>query len=763
MRRRRDAGQGAVDGARGARAVCPLLTVPGGQRPLGAGHRIRRRIGWQRIVAVARHALAVELALAARRGEVAFGERQIGLRQVEAHEPLLQQGIPRHRFVERMTLRRDKVSQDRFVVFVEGVVGIAHRLRQPAEDGAVGTRLRHRRDRRPVQRQEVMAVHALQVPVLGLRRRRQQVIGVVGGVGLEMLEHDSEEVFARQPGLDRGLVRRDCGRVAVVNDQRLHRRTGRRGRRFPVHRPRRVVGRGQPRSVQAEGVAEAVHVDRARDAALLQVGPLQAGRLQLAQLPARAELDAAAALAPRPDQRRQTGDVAHRHAAAVMALHAVVDADRGRPRRRVFARQPADAFGRDAGDLGGPLRGPLLHPLRQLLEADGVGRNVVAVVQPGVDDFVHHRQRERAVGPRSEREPLVGRAGGARTRRVDNDDAPALFARGLDEGPQVQVARQRVAAPDQDQPRVREVLRLNADGRADRVKVALEAGLRADRARQSAGAHLLEEAVRHAMLLQPAHRAGVGVGQHRLRAPGVDYLPQPRRDPGQRLVPRDALKAAAALRPYAALRMAQPIGVIDPLEVAVDLAAEGALRHGMVGVAPDVERAPVGAVDCDLPAAGVRAVVRAGAGYDADGGVVAEAVGVGHLDGLEFAVFDSWQESAPGESGSGGNVDQCRLQRGRIISHTGSSRRAYGRTIQPVVRFSQNRYFRATSLDPGLPSCYIQGKVGPSTIQGRTKSSTAWSPPMKRVIIQPRLFSRRSSPSPSLPRTNSPSSVSPRG
>ena len=48
--------------------------------------------------------------------------------------------------------------------------------------------------------------------------------------------------------------------------------------------------------------------------------------------------------------------------------------------------------------------------------------------------------------------------------------------------------------------------------------------------------------------------------------------------------------------------------------------------------------------------------------------------------------------------------------------------------VQPALEFSSNRYFRATSLDPGPPPCYIQFKVGPSTIQGRTKGSPTWRP-----------------------------------
>ena len=70
-------------------------------------------------------------------------------------------------------------------------------------------------------------VRLVHVEVLELRRRRQHVVGVVGRVGLEVLEHDGEQVFAREAGRDGARLRRDRDRVAVVDDQRLDRRVGR--------------------------------------------------------------------------------------------------------------------------------------------------------------------------------------------------------------------------------------------------------------------------------------------------------------------------------------------------------------------------------------------------------------------------------------------------------------------------------------------------------------------------------------------------------
>ena len=224
------------------------------------------------------------------------------------------------------------------------------------------------------------------------------------------------------------------------------------------------MGGGETVPVEAEGVAEAVHVYGARDASGEQIGALQAALFEVAQLSADAELDAAALFAPCPYQRGQTGDVAHRHAAAVVTLQAVVDADGRGSGRGIVTRQFSDAVGGNAGDPGRALGRPFLQAFGQLLEADRVGCHVLLVVQVGVDYFVHHAQREGAVGPGADGQPLVGGPGGACAGRVDDDDACALFACVLDEGPEVQVAREGVAAPDQDQAGVRVILRLDPDG-----------------------------------------------------------------------------------------------------------------------------------------------------------------------------------------------------------------------------------------------------------------------------------------------------------
>jgi hypothetical protein len=79
----------------------------------------------------------------------------------------------------------------------------SHRRGEAAEDLRVRQRLAERRDRAAVVHQVEVAVRLVHVVVLELRRRGQQHVGVVGGVGLEVLEDDGEEIVAAQSGSTR--------------------------------------------------------------------------------------------------------------------------------------------------------------------------------------------------------------------------------------------------------------------------------------------------------------------------------------------------------------------------------------------------------------------------------------------------------------------------------------------------------------------------------------------------------------------------------
>ena len=87
------------------------------------------------------------------------------------------------------------------VVFGVAETGVveAHAQRQRAENLDVRARLAGSRQRRPRQWQIVMPVREIEIGVLQERGRRQQNIGVVGRIGLELFQHHGEQILAAQP------------------------------------------------------------------------------------------------------------------------------------------------------------------------------------------------------------------------------------------------------------------------------------------------------------------------------------------------------------------------------------------------------------------------------------------------------------------------------------------------------------------------------------------------------------------------------------
>ena len=186
-----------------------------------------------------------ELALPRRREEAAVRERQIRRRHVEPHPAALQQRLERHaRQLRRSSNRARGESRVRSSSRNDGwsrPMRAASRrkislLGSASPNGSIDGRL---------SVDVVMAVREMQVPVLELRRRRQHDVRVVGGVGLEVLEHDGEQIVARASREHGVAIRRNGRGIRVVHDQRAHRRAADAG------------------VVRRQRLAEANHVDRA--------------------------------------------------------------------------------------------------------------------------------------------------------------------------------------------------------------------------------------------------------------------------------------------------------------------------------------------------------------------------------------------------------------------------------------------------------------------------------------------------------------------
>ena len=98
----------------------------------------------------------------------------------------------------------------------------AERAGEPAEDLAVREALAGRLDGRQVERDVVVPVGVVQVEVLRLHRRGQHDVGEVRRVGHALLEHDREQVLAREAGVHARVVGVAGGGVGVEDDHRRH-------------------------------------------------------------------------------------------------------------------------------------------------------------------------------------------------------------------------------------------------------------------------------------------------------------------------------------------------------------------------------------------------------------------------------------------------------------------------------------------------------------------------------------------------------------
>ncbi len=436
--------------------------------------------------------------------------------------------------------------QDLGVALAEARLVETHCHSQAAKDFAVRQALPDWGDGGAIEGQVEMTVGLEHVPMLKLRRRRKNDVGIIGGVGLEVLQHHRKQVIAAQT-LDHGaLVGGDGGGIAVVDDERFDRRAGLIRRRNGVHGPGVEVGAGQPDGIQAERIAQAVHVDRARVASRQQVRAIETAAIE-GEAAASAEKDAASTLAPGPYQTGKTGKTPHCRSPTGMALQAVIDADGCRSRRGILAGKLANAFSGNACDWGCPFRRILAHTFGQLGKTQGMGSHVRLVMQALADDHVHQGQRQGAIGAGVDGNPLIGGASGARPGRVDDDDTSPGPVRLLHERPQMLVAGKGIGPPKEDEAGVGEIAGFHPYHFACRVAVSFEAGLGADGLGQAAGAQAIEKTPRHALALEQAHRPAIGVRQNGLGPMIRHDAPNILRNLSDSFIPRNRLELAAAL------------------------------------------------------------------------------------------------------------------------------------------------------------------------------------------------------------------------
>src|SRR6185503_17284399 len=233
---------------------------------------------------------------------------------------------------------------------------------------------------------------------------------------------------------------------------------------------------------------------------------------------------------------------------------------------REEARGGANLVGRHPRDRLGPFRRVLVDVLGELLEAVRVLLAEVVIVEVFLDDHVQEREPERVVGAGANLQPDLRLLRDDRLARIDRDHARLVQQCLADVESCLAVgARVRRLVPPVHDHRRRRAAREIADGQ---IAHRLDAGVHARmEALREPGLTPVRRAERVTETRYPADVMAARARAHRdrlgprLRADLEDLL----RDLVERLVPRDALPLAGALRPDAPLRILQAVGVIDEL------------------------------------------------------------------------------------------------------------------------------------------------------------------------------------------------------
>ena len=317
---------------------------------------------------------------------------------------------------------------------------------------------------------------------------------------------------------------------------------------------------------------------------------------------------------PGADQRRKAGDRPDGLAAARMALDRHADPHHRCRCRGVFTGELQDVLDRDTGLGRGEFRRVDLAPHGEFVEPQSVLVDVIAVREPFLDDDVHHRHRQGAVGAGLNRDVPVGQPRRTGADGIDDDELGTVPLGLLDERPMVRVGAERVAGPQDDVFGVDETLGVHARRMPDRHHVGGTGTRIAEGALTDGGAELVEEGIADVEAVDDALGAQIAVGKDRLgSALGDDGLPTAR-DLVQSLVPSDARELAASLRTDALHRVEHALVAINPVLVIVDLHAEAPFGEGMIRVAPDSDRLAV--LHRREDRAGIGAIVRACADDD---------------------------------------------------------------------------------------------------------------------------------------------------
>ena len=236
---------------------------------------------------------------------------------------------------------------------------------------------------------------------------------------------------------------------------------------------------------------------------------------------------------------------------------------------------------------------------------------------------VQQTERERGIRSGHRREVPVARRGGPRANRIDGDDQGAVLSRLENRPPQVRVRRQHVRAPEHDELREPERLRVHSDAvvarACSRCRIRPRSCRSSDVTRRAE--HVPEPASGTVDALDQPHVAGAEKGPDRLGAVRRDHVAEPRRDTLERFVPRDPGELAAPLRSDAAHGIQDAFGRARVAQVVRDLVAQRSAGVRVMGIAAQRDRFAF--LHRHDPAARVGAVERTRAADVADVGSAA--------------------------------------------------------------------------------------------------------------------------------------------
>ncbi len=244
----------------------------------------------------------------------------------------------------------------------------------------------------------------------------------------------------------------------------------------------------------------------------------------------------------------------------------------------------------------------------------GIFREIGPVGEALLEEHVHDRAGERAVGAGPRHQVDVGDLGRGRAVGIDHDEGrAALLPRARDPAHQVDLRRDRIAAPHDDEVGLRDLARVGAAlgpcpghpaGVGQRVAVCRMLARIAQRVAQA-----LDPVALH----QP-HGAGIEERPHGFGAEFLRGAGERLGDLVERVVPRDRLEAPLALGADAPQRRRKALGMVLALGVARDLGADDAGGIAVIGAVDAPDGTLVEALD--LERADARAIVRADGRHD---------------------------------------------------------------------------------------------------------------------------------------------------